>query len=94
LVGEITVAGDFEGDKFIAGYSVVSHSKFAPTRSVTVNIYVGKLSVALTREELTEIFQKFGKVTSTRIIKGRYSGHPRRFAFVEMPNSNKSPLRW
>jgi RNA recognition motif-containing protein len=55
-----------------------------------VNIYVGKLSTAITKEESKKVFQAFGQVTSTRVIKGRYSGYPRRFGFVEMPKADEA----
>ena len=50
-----------------------------------MNIYVGNLSREVTEEELREAFKAFGQVTSVSIIKDRYSGQPRGFAFVEMP---------
>jgi RNA recognition motif-containing protein len=50
-----------------------------------VNIYVGNLSYETTEEELREEFAAFGDVTSVNIIKDKYSGQSKGFAFVEMP---------
>jgi RNA recognition motif-containing protein len=50
-----------------------------------VNIYVGNLSYDVTEEELKEEFKAFGEVTSASIIKDKFSGQSKGFAFVEMP---------
>ena len=49
-----------------------------------MNIYVGNLSREVTEDELRKAFEAFGQVTSVNIIKDRYSGESRGFAFVEM----------
>ena len=50
-----------------------------------MNIYVGNLSYEVTEEELREEFAAFGDVSSVNIIKDKYSGQSKGFAFVEMP---------
>jgi len=50
-----------------------------------MNIYVGNLSSEVTEDELRQEFMAFGQVTSVNIIKDKYSGRSRGFAFVEMP---------
>lgn len=50
-----------------------------------MNIYVGNLSFEVTEEDLRQAFEAFGQVTSAKIIKDKYSGESRGFAFVEMP---------
>jgi len=50
-----------------------------------MNIYVGNLSAEVTEDELRQEFIAFGQVTSVSIIKDKYSGRSRGFAFVEMP---------
>lgn len=50
-----------------------------------MNIYVGNLSRDVTEEDLREAFGAFGQVASVNIIKDKYSGEPRGFGFVEMP---------
>lgn len=50
-----------------------------------MNIYVGNLSFDVTEEDLRQEFTAFGEVASVNIIKDKYGGTPRGFAFVEMP---------
>jgi cold-inducible RNA-binding protein len=50
-----------------------------------LNIYVGNLSYEVTEEELRDEFAAFGEVASANIIKDKYSGQSKGFAFVEMP---------
>ena len=50
-----------------------------------MNIYVGNLSHEVSGEELRQVFEAFGQVSSATIIKDKYSGQPRGFGFVEMP---------
>jgi RNA recognition motif-containing protein len=51
-----------------------------------MNIYVGNLSYNATEENLRQAFEAFGQVTSATIVKDQYSGQPRGFGFVEMPD--------
>ena len=51
-----------------------------------MKIYVGNLSFDVTEEELRTEFAAFGKVESVSIIKDKYSGRAKGFAFVEMPS--------
>jgi RNA recognition motif-containing protein len=50
-----------------------------------VNIYVGNLSSEVTEDELRREFAAFGQIASVSIVKDRYTGQSRGFAFVEMP---------
>jgi RNA recognition motif-containing protein len=49
-----------------------------------MKIYVGNLPYELTEEELRQEFATFGEVGSVSIVKDKYSGRSRGFAFVEM----------
>ena len=51
-----------------------------------MNIYVGNLSFNVSEENLRQAFEAFGQVSSATIIKDKYSGQPRGFGFMEMPN--------
>ncbi len=51
-----------------------------------MKIYVGNLAFDVTEEELKAEFAAFGKVESVSIIKDKYSGQPKGFAFVEIPS--------
>ena len=50
-----------------------------------MNIYVGNLSSEVTEEDLRQVFEAFGKVTSVKIIKDKFTGISRGFGFVEIP---------
>ncbi len=49
-----------------------------------MNVYVGNLSYSTSSEELREVFEKFGEVTSANVISDRDSGRSKGFGFVEM----------
>jgi RNA recognition motif-containing protein len=51
-----------------------------------MNIYVGNLSYNVSEENLRQAFGAFGQVSSATIVKDKYSGQPRGFGFVEMPD--------
>jgi RNA recognition motif-containing protein len=50
-----------------------------------INIYVGNLSFKSTEDELKELFERFGRVDSAKIISDQFTGRSRGFGFVEMP---------
>jgi len=51
-----------------------------------MNIYVGNMSYDTTEEDLRLACEAFGKVETINIIKGKYSGQPKGFGFVEIPS--------
>jgi RNA recognition motif-containing protein len=55
-----------------------------------MNIYVGNLSSDATDETIRGAFESFGEVTSAKIIKDKYTGQTRGFAFVEMPGQSQA----
>ena len=54
-----------------------------------MNIFLGNLARDVTEEDIRAEFAPFGEVTSVSIIKDKYSGQPRGFAFVEMANKDE-----
>jgi RNA recognition motif-containing protein len=50
-----------------------------------MNIYVGNLSRTTTEEALRNLFEQHGEVASVRIMKDKFTGEVRGFAFVTMP---------
>lgn len=54
------------------------------------NIFVGNLSFRATEESVRELFERYGTVTSARIMTDRETGRSRGFAFVEMANSEEA----
>lgn len=55
-----------------------------------MNIYVGNLPKTVNESDLRETFQPFGEVTTTSIIKDKFSGESRGFGFIEMPNKDEA----
>lgn len=47
-------------------------------------IYVGNLPFSATEEEIRQLFERHGSVTSVSLINDRETGRPRGFGFVEM----------
>jgi RNA recognition motif-containing protein len=55
-----------------------------------MNIYAGNLSFDVSEEDLRKAFEAFGQVSSASVVKDKYSGQPRGFGFVEMPNHDEA----
>ncbi|MEW6015805.1 MAG: RNA-binding protein [Candidatus Zixiibacteriota bacterium] len=55
-----------------------------------MNIYVGNLSFETGEDELRQAFEKFGQVANVTILKDKFSGKSRGFAFVEMPTQDEA----
>ena len=55
-----------------------------------MNIFISNLNYNTQDEELQELFEKFGAVSSAKIITDKMSGRSRGFAFVEMPNDDEA----
>ena len=53
-------------------------------------LYVGSLPYSTTEEELTELFSKYGQVTSASVISDKMTNRSRGFGFVEMSSSEEA----
>jgi len=51
-----------------------------------MNIYVGNLSYEVDENDLIEVFESFGTVSSSKIIMDRDNGRSKGFGFVTMDN--------
>ncbi|MBS3993037.1 MAG: RNA-binding protein [Bacteroidetes bacterium] len=49
-----------------------------------MNIFVAKLSPAITSEDLQELFSEYGEVVSAKVIIDKETQQSKRFGFVEM----------
>ncbi len=49
-----------------------------------MNVYVGNLPYNTSSDDLREMFEAFGEVTSANVISDRDSGRSKGFGFVEM----------
>ncbi|WP_220272143.1 RNA-binding protein [Helicobacter sp. MIT 14-3879] len=52
------------------------------------SVYVGNMSYSATKEQISELFSKFGEVHSVKIILDKESRKPKGFCFVEMDDNN------
>jgi len=55
-----------------------------------MNIYVGNLSPEVNEDDLREAFEAHGQVSSVKVIKDRFTGEPRGFGFIEMPEQEEA----
>lgn len=53
-----------------------------------MNIYVGNLEYKVSDNDLREIFEEFGEVTSAKVITDRETGRSKGFGFVEMADED------
>jgi cold-inducible RNA-binding protein len=50
-----------------------------------MKIYVGNLSNDVTEDDIRQEFSEYGEVESVALITDRFTGQPRGFGFIEMP---------
>jgi len=55
-----------------------------------MNIYVGNLPFNLGEEDLKEIFEEYGEVSSVKIINDKFTGRSKGFGFVEMDSDDEA----
>lgn len=55
-----------------------------------MNIFIAKLSGRTTSEDLQEVFEQYGEVTSAKVIMDRETGRSKCFGFVEMANDEEA----
>lgn len=59
--------------------------------SNTQKLYVANIPFESTEDELEDFFDRFGEVTSCKIINDRETGRSRGFGFVEIKDMNGTP---
>ncbi|QQS50168.1 MAG: RNA-binding protein [Bacteroidota bacterium] len=55
-----------------------------------MNIFIGNLNFRLSENELREAFEKFGEVSSAKIITDKNSGRSKGFGFIEMADDEEA----
>lgn len=55
-----------------------------------MNIYVGNLPFTMGEEDLKEIFEEYGEVSSAKIVMDKLTGRSKGFGFIEMDDENAS----
>lgn len=54
-----------------------------------MNIFIAGISYNLSNDDLGELFEEFGEVTSAKIVMDRETGRSKGFGFVEMTNDEE-----
>ncbi len=55
-----------------------------------MKLYVGNLSFKTSEQQLREMFEQFGAVTSASLVMDRETGRPRGFGFIEFANDDEA----
>ena len=55
-----------------------------------MNIFVAKLNFDTQSEDLGELFEAYGEVSSANVIMDKFTGRSRGFGFVEMDNDDEA----
>lgn len=55
-----------------------------------MKLYVGSLPYSVSEDDLKELFQPFGEISSIQLIVDKYSGQSKGFGFVEMENNSEA----
>jgi RNA recognition motif-containing protein len=55
-----------------------------------MNIYVGNLDFKVNENDLTGIFEEYGKVSEARVITDKYSGRSKGYGFVTMDDESEA----
>ncbi len=55
-----------------------------------MNIYVGNLDFKVKEDELQELFEEYGTVSSTNIISDKFNGRSKGFGFVIMDDDEEA----
>ena len=54
-----------------------------------MNIYVANISFRAREQDLKELFEQYGEVSSVKVVTDRETGRSRGFGFAEMPNDSE-----
>ncbi len=55
-----------------------------------MNIYVGNLDYKVDETDLKKVFEKYGAITSSKIITDKYTGRSKGFGFIAMENQEEA----
>jgi RNA recognition motif-containing protein len=55
-----------------------------------MNIYVGNLDFKVNEDDLKEIFEEYGTISSAKIITDKFSGRSKGFGFIEMDDESEA----
>ena len=55
-----------------------------------MNIYVGNLDFKVNENDLSELFEEHGEVSSAKIITDKYNGRSKGFGFITMEDEDEA----
>jgi RNA recognition motif-containing protein len=55
-----------------------------------MNIFISNLSFRINDDDLKQLFEDYGQISSAKVINDKYTGKSRGFGFVEMPNDDEA----
>ena len=55
-----------------------------------MNIYVGNLSYKVNEDDLKQLFEEYGEVSSVNLISDKYTGQSKGFGFVVIENAEEA----
>ncbi|KOH46126.1 RNA recognition motif domain-containing protein [Sunxiuqinia dokdonensis] len=55
-----------------------------------MNIFVGNLNYSITEDDMREIFEEYGELTSVKLITDKFTGRSKGFGFVEMADADEA----
>ena len=55
-----------------------------------MNIFISNLSFRVNDEDLKQLFEEYGAISSAKVISDKYTGKSRGFGFVEMNNDEEA----
>jgi RNA recognition motif-containing protein len=55
-----------------------------------MNIFISNLSFRINDDDLKQLFEEYGEITSAKVITDKYSGKSRGFGFVEMSDDDSA----
>ncbi len=55
-----------------------------------MNIFVGNLNYSITEDDIREIFEEYGELSSVKLITDKFTSKSKGFAFVEMADDSEA----
>lgn len=55
-----------------------------------MNLFVANISRDVNQDALKALFGEFGEVSSVKVINDKFTGAPKGFGFIEMPNDSEA----
>lgn len=72
---------------FMESGNLIAGEHFRKVRKkMETKLYIGNLAFSTTEDELKGLFAEAGTITSCEVIKDRFTGSSKGFAFIEMSN--------